>query len=177
MYIKFVFPYSFEKNLGQAYNKEFEGLNDNDWVCLTDADIMLLGDYGNKMKTHIEKNPDTGLFTCYTNRVKKTKQLYGGEICENDSLKYHATLSNQIHFFNLGKSKEITAPISGFLMLIKVEVWRKTGGFCNKGILNVDNDFSRKVEKVGYKIRLMQDIYAIHYYRMLQGIKNKKHLL
>jgi GT2 family glycosyltransferase len=176
MRIKFVFPYSFEKNLGEAYNREFEELQDNDWLCITDADVMLLGNYGKKIKNHILSNKNIGILTCYTNRVKKAKQLYGGKISENDSIRHHANISMKLELENYGKSQKITAPISGFLMVVQKKVWKEVGGFNTNGILNVDNDFSNKVYEKGYDILLMQDMYAIHYYRMTFGIKNKEHL-
>jgi len=50
-------------------------------------------------------------------------------------------------------------------MGIKKSVWRKAGGI-KDGILTVDNNFSRRIEKAGYKIRRMDGVYVFHLYRL-----------
>ncbi len=175
--IYFFTPYSFEKKLGKAYNDYCKLVpNDNDWICLMDGDIMFVTDFGKTIKDHIEKYPDTGLFLCQTNRVKNLQQCYEGAISENTDLAYHAKIAKRLETTNKLQVKEMDRVASGYFMCFTKKTWKEVGGFHRNGILAVDNLFSKAILKKGYKIRIMMDLYAIHYYRMLQGIKDKSHL-
>ncbi len=178
MKIHFVTPYSFEKNIGKAYNEEFEKVkDDNDWVVLMDGDSHFFTDFGQQIKAHILKRPYTGMFTCLTNRVGNKQQCYGGVISDNSDYLYHAKLAKRLSTVNVGLVKESNRIISGLLMVIQKKTWRGMGGFYEKGILKVDNIFSRELLKRGKKIYIMQDLYMIHYYRFLEGGKKAtKHL-
>ncbi len=65
-----VHPFRQDKNLGKAYNEAFKRCPDQDWLCLMDWDVMLLThDAINIMTKYTEDYPDTGIFTCLTNRL------------------------------------------------------------------------------------------------------------
>jgi hypothetical protein len=175
--IYFFTPYSFEKNLGKAYNQYCDLVpNDSDWICIMDGDMMFVNDFGSIIQAHITKRPDTGLFLCLTNRVKNTQQCYNGEISENSDLGYHAQIAKHLEVNKKLQVKEMNRVASGYLMCFKKETWKVVGKFYEKGILAVDNKFSKAILDNGLKIRIMEDLYAIHYYRLLQGIKDKSHL-
>ncbi len=176
--LHFVTPYSFEKNLGKAYNEEFEKVqDDNDWVVLMDGDSHFFTDFGQQIRAHILARPHAGMFTCITNRVGNKQQCYGGVISENSDYLYHAKLAKRLAIANRGVVKESSRIISGLLMVVQKKRWREIGGFHEKGILKVDNMFSRELLNRNLKIYIMHDIYMIHYYRFLEGGKKyRKHL-
>ena len=63
-------------------------------------------------------------------------------------------------------------------MLFKKETWESVGGFPEeRGILSVDNTFSNRMNRHGYKIAVMEGLYVLHYYRLAEGRRNKSHLL
>lgn len=176
--IHFVTPYSFEGNLGKAYNEEFEKVqNDEDWVVLLDGDSHFFTDWGQQIRNHILRRPDAGMFTCITNRVGNKQQCYGGVVSDNADYLYHARLAKRLAVENLGVVKESSRIISGLLMAVKKKTWKEMGGFHENGILKVDNMFSRKLLDCRRPIYIMMDVYMIHYYRFLEGGKKyTKHL-
>lgn len=176
--IYFFSPYSFEKNLGQAYNEYFKLVpKEEDWICFTDLDSMfLIPEIGNQLQNYINKYPETGLFTCLTNRVGNLEQCYKGEISNNSDILYHKKIAIQLKEQNNLKVKELKNIISGHLMLIQKGNWRRVGGFKNNGVLAIDNDFSKKILLNRMKILLMEEVYLLHYYRFLEGISYKQHL-
>ncbi len=171
-------PYSLEGNLGQAYN-EYIGLvpKDDDWIFLCDGDVMILTPrYLHLIQEIIERNPDVGMFTTYTNRVQSKVQIVSDMFEERDIIRHRMTA---LHLYDEHKYdlKEINQMISGYCMIFKKSVWKEIGGFTTEGMLGVDNDFSSRVLKSGRKIMLMKGVYALHYYRMAEGIADTTHLV
>lgn len=180
-YVKYCYPYSYNKNVGDAYNREFETVGDGDWVCLTDADAMFLTpDYGHQIGytiTQCNKIYDNYILTCYTNRVgcKFQRHPQVGLFDEKDLTK-HRILANTLHKKNFAKVTELEAPISGMCMIIPKKIWDEIK-FENEGILGVDHKFSNTVLERGYKILRMDGLYILHYYRMNEGRKFTGHLI
>jgi len=173
--LHFVTPYSFEKNLGKAYNEEFEKVqNDSDWIVLMDGDSHFFTDFGQQIRAHILAKPNTGMFTCITNRVGNKQQCYGGKISDNSDYLYHARLAKRLAVGNRGVVKKSSRIISGLLMVIQKKTWREVGGFYERGILKVDNMFSKELLNRHRPIYIMMDVYMIHYYRFLEGGKKYK---
>lgn len=171
-------PFAEDKNLGRAYNKAFEDVDERDWVCLMDHDVMFLTpDAINIMYEYVRSYHDAGIFTCYTNRIHplSSDQLLNGQVSENTSIDYHMQLAYNQKRFGVSVT-EINHMISGFLMLVSRRTWNKVKfpefGKC----LGVDNDFSQRVLESGKKIYRMNSIYVWHTYRLANGITNKEHL-
>jgi len=176
--IYFFTPYSFEKRLGRAYNDYIQLVpNDDDWICLVDADVMFLTpDFGHQLQEIINLYPDTGLFTCYTNRVGTLEQCWTNQISENSDIKYHKMLATQLQRERRLLVKPLKKIISGHLMLFKKSTWKHIGGFRTVGILAVDNYFSKAVLNLNMPILLMEGVYVLHYYRLLEGRVFRNHL-
>jgi GT2 family glycosyltransferase len=66
--------------------------------------------------------------------------------------------------------------LSGHLMLLKKSVWKKIGGFTEKGMLGIDNDLHWRIKKKKEKVYIMKGIYIFHWYRWPDS-KNKSHLI
>ncbi|MFA5420045.1 MAG: hypothetical protein WC341_16450 [Bacteroidales bacterium] len=169
-------PYSFEKNIGDAYNQYMELLpDDEDWACFIDGDAcFLIPDFGHVIAGVVEKYPDAGMFTGYTNRVANIQQLYRGKFSDNADIRYHRNIARVCREVNHCKVTELNLPISGVIMVIQKKTWREFN--FSEGMLGVDNDISRRLIRAGRKVMLMQGIYMLHYYRFNEGRRNTQHL-
>ena len=174
-------PYSLNKDIGKAYNDFIKLIpNSEDWICLTDGDLLFLkSDFGHHMQEVIDLyGNDIGLFTCLVNRVGTLAQCYQNTISEDPDILNHRKIALELSQTKRHIIKEIPNPISGHLMLFKKSTWESIGGFPEeRGILAVDNTFSNRMARNGYKIAVMEGLYCFHYYRMLEGRRDKSHLL
>lgn len=170
-------PYSNEKNLGKAYNESVSLLPDNSWACVTDYDVMFLTpDCGRILHDYAVKYPETGIFTCLTNRIHPMAkdQLLNGVSDFTDILIHTKIAQSQRE--KLYQVKEIDHPISGFLMMFSKKTWVNHNFPEDRKCLGVDNVFSDSVLRSGLKICVMEGLYVWHSYRM-ENIKDKSHLL
>lgn len=177
-------PYDSGKNLGRVYNQAIRMCAvapdyHHKFVVVMDHDAMFLTPDAIKIiDVYTERYPQTGIFTCFTNRLHPdSKGQLLGPISENDSIRDHIAIAEK----QKGKGydvTEITHPIGGFLMVIRISAWEQVGGFSESGkCLGVDNDFSGRILKAGLKILRMDSVYLFHTYRLIGGHRNKKHLL
>ena len=168
-------PYDNEKNLGRAYNEATKYYNADDWVCLKDHDtLFLLPDTIRHISRYTELNPDAGILTCYTNRLANGEQLLTGRCMETDSIRSHIALAKEQEK-RLYQVTEMIKPISGFLMVIRKSVWDMEK--FNDGCLGVDNKYHLRIVSRGLKVLRMDGIFLFHTYRLLNGVKNKSHLV
>jgi len=181
-------PYSTERNLGKAYNNYMRLLPSNeDWACLLDADTMFLcNDFGNQINDIVNKYPDTGMFTCVTNRAGYEDQRYNGVFSYESDICKHKEIAIECKKKYYCDLKEINSHINGHLILIKKSTWLKVGGFsentirdenADSNLLGLDDNISRKILKENLKIMLMKGVYLFHYYRLVEGVHYREHLL
>jgi len=171
-------PYSTDKDLGKAYNDYMALLpNQDDWACLTDGDTMfLMPDYGHQIQQIIDLHPDTGLFTCLTNRVGCLEQCYNRHISNERDILKHKRIASDC-YARKHQVKQLHGIISGHCMIVQKKTWEEVGKFPEGiGILSVDNGFSQKILDHKKKILLMEGVYLLHYYRMETGINDKRHI-
>lgn len=174
--IHFISPYRTDKDLGLAYNQAMSLIPDGDWACITDYDVLpLTPDFGQIVEEYTKKYPDTGIFTCRTNRIGNPDQQMFGDSITNPNILFHFNTAEEAKA-KLFQSTEIKAPISGFLMVIKKDTWNKIKFPEGRGCLGVDNLFSNAIARAGMKILLMDSIYVWHTYRLKNGTKDKSHL-
>lgn len=170
-------PYSLDKNLAKAYNEAFERCPENDWLCLIDYDVCFLTpDAIRIMHEYVEAFPDTGIFTCFTNRIHplQVEQNYLGAPSDNTDMKYWVNLATEQSKASFSVYN-IEHEISGFLMLISKKTWNKIKFQDNGKCLGVDNQFSQAVIDAGLKILCMNRIIVWHTYR-INDITDKSHL-
>lgn len=178
--IHFTIPYSFDKKLFEAYDQEFEKIsNPDDWVALTDGDIMFFpSDFGHIIQEHIIQHPGTGLFTCYTNRIKNDYQLYSKKAWNIDSIKYHFKIDKTLRLEKKGISRVVKAKLGGMLMVIKKAVWDEIRDELmdkckDYKLVVVDNAISDVLMAKGYELRIMEDLYVLHYRRFAETNKER----
>ena len=168
-------PYDNEKNLGKAYNEAMKYYNADDWVCLKDHDtLFLLPDTIRHISRYTELNPDAGILTCYTNRLANGEQLLSYRCDENDSIRNHVNIAKRREV-GLYDTTLLIRPISGFLMVIRKSTWDKVK--FDDGCLGVDNKYHLKIVAAGLDVLRMNGIYVWHTYRLINGVKNKSHLV
>ncbi len=179
MDLNIISPYSFEHDLGKAYNDSINKIPSSEaWICLLDLDsCFLVPDIGHQLKEIITAYPNTGLFSCRTNRVGQKRQCLHGVISDDPNILNHRKIALQLSKERRLDVSPIENPISGHLMLFKKSTWESVGGFPeNRGILSVDNTFSNRIVRKGYNILMMEGVYLFHFYRMDKSIFDKDHL-
>lgn len=182
--IYFFTPYSFEKKLFEAYDTYMNLLpNENDWACFLDGDTLFFeNNFGHQIQEHINRYPDTGIFTSYASRSSYHFMVPKGTNQESDSIIYHRNRSKEIYDQLHGKVKEINDHISGHMLCIKKSTWALIRPQLLKvcdgaNLLGVDTQISNQILGIGLKIRLIRGIYLFHYYRLVEGKGYKQHLM
>lgn len=169
-------PYSLTKDLGAAYNSFMKLIPEGDWVILHDHDVMfLLPETIQMIDEYTKKFPDTGIFTCWTNRIGNPHQRVALLNDTNDSILRHIEIAEE-HKELLFQCSEINQEISGFLMVVNKSTWNEIKFHEGIKCLGVDTDFSLKVLASGRKILRMDSVYVWHTYRLKNGVKFKAHL-
>jgi hypothetical protein len=168
-------PYDLDKNLGRAYNEAMSMIPEGDWACLMDLDTLFLTpDAGSILHEYVTAYPETGIFTCRTNRIHPLQkcQLYFDQPSDNDSISFWVDEAYKVR----AGVTQINQVISGFLMMISKSTWNEIKFSESGKCLGVDNDFSQKILASGRDIKCMDGLLVWHTYR-LRDITNKKHLL
>lgn len=176
--IRYVIPYDTSKNIGKSYNEAFNGLNDNDFVCFMDGDTIFLDShFGSKIEQILIENPQINAATCLTNRVACEWQVWDRVNWFNENMLDHNRITEDVWKRFGTQVKDVTNNqlMSGVMILLKKETWKKIGGFKEEGMLGVDNDIHQKLIDNNEKLWLLNGIYVYHKYRF-GDISNKKHL-
>lgn len=177
--IRYVIPYDTSKNIGKSYNEAFNGLNDNDFVCFMDGDTIFLDShFGSKIEQILNENPQINAATCLTNRVACEWQVWDRVNWFNENMLDHNRITEDVWKRFGTQVKDVTNNqlMSGVMILLRKETWKKIGGFKEDGMLGVDNDIHQKLIDNNEKLWLLNGIYVYHKYRF-GDISNKKHLL
>jgi len=176
-------PYSTDKKLGKYYNSFMELLpKDDDFACFVDGDtIFTTPSYGHTIEKVIAENTKVSCFTCYTNRVACLEQIAPGVDTESNDINYHRNFGTTLENIYGSYCSDITVLkdgqyISGCMILLKKELWRKLDGFDESGMLGVDTNLHRKIRMAEEKIYLMHGVYIYHWYRW-PNCTDKSHLV
>lgn len=156
---------------------------ENDWACFLDGDTLFFeNDFGHQIQEHINKYPDTGIFTSYASRSSYQFMVPKDTNQDSDSIIYHRKRSKEIYDRLHGQVKEINNHIAGHLICIKKSTWAMIRPELLKvcdgaNLLGVDTQISNVIRGHGLKILLMRGIYLFHYYRLVEGKGYKQHLM
>jgi len=174
MNIYTLIPYDLNKNLGGAYNKFMDLLEDDDWAVFLDHDAMFTTpDWMNIIEKTIEENPEYGFFTGLTNRIGSAWQKISGVDEENHDMRYHRNIGQQVALHPAPVDDATDFPyMSGVVMIAKKSAWKELGG-APEGMLGVDGQLHIRCRESGIKLGLMNNLYVYHWYR---GDGNKDHL-
>lgn len=178
--IHYIQPYSITKNIGGAINLAIESLvtTDEDWIVLTDHDVMFLRPDSKYQLEEILSITKQDILSCVTNRLARPYQLATGVFDETNILK-HIEIANACHekyYANVLETKELLAAM---VLCFKVDTWKKLGRFAENSI-SFDSQFCIRAKNSRMTLGLMTGIYVFHLYRMgTQGDarKNYKHLI
>ena len=153
-------------------------LPDDDWVCVTDWDCMLLSPLQvPKMYEYINQYPEVDLFLAKSNRSGSHCQRHDGRVSEKDNMKFWHSEAERLLQGENSITLNSDGKISGFLMLFSKRTWKKWGFSNDLDILSVDRDFTAKILERNGVVAIMDRILVWHSYRLLHGTKNKEHLL
>ena len=160
-------PIKHEKDLGWAYNRFMENLDDSDWACFLDHDAMFTtATWYQEIEEAIE-DTEYGLIYCMTNRINPTVQKFKNVDQNNHNIKYHRTIGRRVqeHYGTKIIDYDMSQYLpSGVCIIMSKHAWKNTGGF-KSGFLGVDNDIAVKCMKSNIKVGLMKGLYVYHWYR------------
>ena len=169
-----------DKNLGKAYNDHCEIVpNDNDWICMTDGDIMHLVPYWSKQIESIIKKHgnDYALISCVTNRLGLEWQLPKG-FSDDPNVLNHYEIANELYNDKYDEVIRSNKPTAGLMMLFPKKTWNRikfTEGLTGGGKF-IDWRFSESVMNIG-KIGIATGLYVFHFYRFNKEKRDISHLL
>lgn len=163
MKLRFITPWSSDKNIGKSYNEAISELPEDCYVILRDGDTMFLTpDWGKQIEEIILANPEYDLITCMTNRIGNEKQSYSG-MFEEKNLDMHFKLAR---FESKSTSRTTVIPHTicpGMLMIFHKSLWNEIKFVENS--IYFDKRFSEAVIKSGRKIGVAKGLYLLHLYR------------
>lgn len=185
-HVNWIQPFSSDKQYGSELNRIIDLLPDDEWIGITDQDVMWLEPHDKKtVEDCIKRYPDTQLFSGITNRLGLEYQLHGGRFDNDADVKKSCQIARQRKQKYGDTCKRIYSPIAGFMMVFPKYVWEQNkfiDGITTDnnlvGIAFFDWMFGKGVLEKGGAIRLMQGVYVFHCYRILNGGKNYvRHLM
>jgi GT2 family glycosyltransferase len=132
------------------------------------------------MERAIDRYPDTEIFGARCNRVGYSFQRLTFGQDENDSIKYHTKVADDLAItYSSGECNDAHT-VAGFFMLFRKSYWNKVK--FQDTIMDMrgnlfDYNFVLPAFKAGNKIRIIKGVYCWHSYRIMQeNIKSKEHL-
>jgi hypothetical protein len=179
--IYFFTPYSINKRMFEAWDACFRLVtNPADWLCMLDGDAaFLLPDFGHQLQQYIDKYPDTGIFTCYASRTSNPDQALNGINSDDPDIIKHRIIAEECYKNNHLRVKDIHKAY-GHLILIRKSTWelirpRVMQLTADSHLYNTDTAVSKAIRNNRLKIRVMEGVYILHYFRLKD--KKNDHLL
>lgn len=155
-------PYEPGGKLGEDYNRIMKETSHN-WVLFLDHDVFLSlnPNWYHICQQVIENEKKVGMFTCKTNAHHSNTGQQDPDAPKDSDLLQHLEFSKKVWGENQYSCSKIDK-ISGFFMLVNKKAWEKAGGFPGKAMFKEDWDFSRKVKKAGYELKIINGLYVYH---------------
>ena len=174
--VYFFTPYNLNKNLFEAYDTYANLIqNDEDWLCFMDGDTLFFqSNFGHLIDNATRQVPHAGLITCYASRIKTQAQVYSDKLYNCDSIKTHFDIAKALEIRNHENLSLLDTNIAGFMMVIRKATWliirNEVKEKCyNMKMLGVDYAISEAIRNHNFKTYRMNDLYMLHYYRMVEG--------
>lgn len=159
-------PYQLNKQLGQAYNRIFETVDD--WVLIIDHDILLMNPNWCQMclDTIGAVGHKAGWITCRSNTGRK-EQKVGCNNEQHHDMKYQLNICRDRYQQNKGAINDVTETcekFAGNFILTHKKAWEDAKGF-KDGFLGIDFDYYYRLRRAGYRFYVMEDLYVYHHYK------------
>lgn len=170
MSVHYISPYRCDKNIGLAINEAIKAItfNADDWVILTDHDMLWLLPDSKAQVERILAETDFDVLGCMTNRIRSKEQLVGGVFNEDDRVREHIRIAEKCREVGGNSVKTANGCVAAFMMAFRASVWAYTGGFTENAI-NFDRLFCDQARTGGAKIGIMQGVYVWHSYRLMSS--------
>ncbi len=169
--IHFIQPYDFDLNIGKAYNDTIELFDDNDWICITDQDVLKFSGFANNVREVIKSVSKDTIFTSRVNRLAKRNEAVITELYDCGDIDEHKDMAEFLWEQN-GTLLTDTKVIAGCCMVFHKSLWLDVGGFVENSI-HFDSQFSKAARIKGKQLKIAQGIYIFHLYRW--GLENPAH--
>ena len=169
MFVDVRIPWEPQKQLGFACNRSMATVED--WVLILDYDVFLVNpDWYDISLGAIERlGHKAGLITCMTNNIGCPLQRSGGAPGTHN-LDAHLAYAKSVQAEFTGRIDEVPNGsrwrLSGFFFITHKKAWAECGGFANK-FLGMDNAYHGAIERAGYGVYIMRDLYCYHRYKRL----------
>lgn len=183
--IRYFKPYALDKNYFRELDEYMSLVQAQDWVCILDGDTMFMyPDWGHKLQQYVSMYPDTGLFSCVSNRCHYMCQQSGDKAFSEENIVWHRKFADQLFREKGFAVKEVQRRVAGHLMMIKKETWSRIRNEVQSAVMaqgkqirGVDTKISNAMVRNGLKIRIMEGFYLFHFLRFDRGVDDKSHLI
>lgn len=176
-------PFSTEKNLGECYNYHCSTVRSpEDWIQITDYDTLFLTTKTYQIIDNAISNPANSnvlIFGAMTNRIGRSIQRIQSEPDENDSIRRHIKIAEELaDKYPNGETHEALMA-AGFFLLFQKSYWLKNP-FQEKIISPegqlFDQAFCQSARKQK-RVAIIKGAYLWHTYRLTSpDWHSKEHL-
>lgn len=168
MTIHYIQPFALDKNIGKAYNEACALIPADDWICITDHDVMFLEPTTKNLIAHnVEKYRDKyRLFTCMTNRLAIGHQLHNNQRSDDPDIRNHMEIARERRQTIGDLVSPYRHDVAGFFLLFSTKTWA-ANPFKERSIY-FDTIFATSVRRNNGRVGLMEGVYVFHLYRFGQ---------
>jgi GT2 family glycosyltransferase len=163
MKINYLQIHDYNLDISKRLN-ECVALLPNEWICLTDNDVLKFPSFADNIKAVLESDGVTynDLIGTTTNRLRPTNPQVVNELFDEKNMDKHFQYADRA-FKIYGTELEHTKLIAGSCMVFHKSLWEKVGGFDEDKIF-FDKYFSYKVNDIG-RCLIAKGVYTFHLYR------------
>lgn len=170
--INFIQPYSYDLNIGKAYNEAIKPLSG--WICITDHDTLKFEGFADRVKDIVDNAKETQVITCLTNRLRKDNLNVVLELFDEHDINKHNVFYNKTWSTHKNSLEVTKMPIAGVFMLFHKSVWDKVKFRENE--ISFDSSFTSECLNAGFTTHVAKGLYIFHLYRWGKDIKDISHL-
>ena len=171
--IHFIQPYSYELNIGKAYNEAIGPLYG--WICITDQDTLKFEGFAQHVKEIVDNAQEDYIITCRTNRLRKDNTNVLMNFYEDSDIWNHYYKFNELWECFGAELEPTKEPIAGVFMLFHKSAWEKVKFVENA--INFDRLFTDMCKREGFKPYLAKGLYIFHLYRWGKDVADISHLI
>jgi len=163
MKINYLQIHDYNLNISKRLNECIK-LLPNEWICLTDNDVLKFPSFANNLKEIIESENVTknDLIGTMTNRLRPTNPQVINELFDESNMDIHFQKALDV-WYKYGTSMVQTNLIAGSCMIFHKSLWQKVGGF-DENKTFFDKYFSYAVNEIG-RCLIAKGLYTFHLYR------------